>query len=241
VRPVGDPYINQELWAHADEQAVALDRKAVLEENGFRVCQVGGLAPAGLQMLLTSEKSCINPRCLYARAGNPVSVALGPTRTSFQFRVPDGPPELLRREQAECLLEIVPRLTSDGRTRLHITPQIRHGSTDTSFVAAKDGSGWLMQTEKPTESFSSLSWDVTLAPNEYLVVGAREDRPDSLGCQCFIRRDETVPVQRLLVIRTCHVSGTRPDSLLDPFEETISHPLPLALQAARTTVRGTRE
>src|SRR5262249_31000495 len=63
-RPVGDPYLNHELWAGADEQAIPLERKVVLEDNGLRVGQIGGIAPAKLLALLTSEKSCINPRCL---------------------------------------------------------------------------------------------------------------------------------------------------------------------------------
>src|SRR5262249_26814687 len=45
-RPVDDPFVNEELWRSADEQAVPLERKAVLDDNGFRVGQIGGLTPA---------------------------------------------------------------------------------------------------------------------------------------------------------------------------------------------------
>src|SRR5437870_10332225 len=58
-RPVGDSYLDHELWQTADEQVVPLERKAVLEENGFRVGQIGGQTPVGLQALLTSERSCV--------------------------------------------------------------------------------------------------------------------------------------------------------------------------------------
>src|SRR5205809_767388 len=34
MRPVGDHYINRELWTHTDEMVVELDRRAPLEENG---------------------------------------------------------------------------------------------------------------------------------------------------------------------------------------------------------------
>src|SRR3954463_6935522 len=44
-RPVGDPAINQEVWASADEQVVALERKGQLEENGFRVGHIIGMTP----------------------------------------------------------------------------------------------------------------------------------------------------------------------------------------------------
>src|SRR5881409_3401857 len=76
-RPVGDRYLNQDLWALADEQVVGIERRAVLEENGFRVAQVGGIIPAGLLGLLSSERSCVNPRCVRLHAGHPTTVPLG--------------------------------------------------------------------------------------------------------------------------------------------------------------------
>src|SRR5437867_3809962 len=42
-RPVGDRYLNHDLWTLADEHAVSVERRAVLEENGFRIAQVGGI------------------------------------------------------------------------------------------------------------------------------------------------------------------------------------------------------
>jgi hypothetical protein len=86
-----------------------------------------------------------------------------------------------------------------------------------------------------------LGWDVTVAPNEYVVLGARSDRPATLGHASFVRGGEAVPVQRLLVIRT-----TRPDKGLEP-TATAEAPAelslrskapPLALQASWTVARG---
>src|SRR5262249_12699700 len=52
-RPLGDVFLNRELWSEADEQTVradgeqsiSLERKTALENNGFRVGQVGGALP----------------------------------------------------------------------------------------------------------------------------------------------------------------------------------------------------
>src|SRR5262249_47908590 len=68
-RPPGDPFLNHELWTLADEQIVPLERKALLEENGFRVGQLGGNTPARLLTLLTSEQSNVNPRRLLLHSG----------------------------------------------------------------------------------------------------------------------------------------------------------------------------
>jgi hypothetical protein len=70
------------------------------------------------------------------------------------------------------------------------------------YRPADDHSGWLMDNQRPAEDYTALSWEASLAPSEYLVIGGRYDRPDTLGHQCFVRPDETVPVQRLLVIRS---------------------------------------
>src|SRR6266852_143518 len=50
--PVADPILNQELWRLADEQGIAPEAQTVLDENGFRVGQIGGIAPKELQSLL---------------------------------------------------------------------------------------------------------------------------------------------------------------------------------------------
>src|SRR6267378_3848393 len=64
-RPLHDRFLNNELWLIADEQIIPLERKACLEEAGFRIGQVNGLNPSGLQSLLTSERSCVSARHQY--------------------------------------------------------------------------------------------------------------------------------------------------------------------------------
>jgi hypothetical protein len=167
-RPVGDLYINQGLWAFADEQVVALESKAVLEDNGFRIGQIGGITPAELQTLLTSERSCA----------------------------------------------LLPRPTPDF-------------------------SGWMFQQERPVERYPTLGWEVNLSPNEYIVVGARLERPHTLGHRFFVHPDEPNPVQRLLVIRTGRTTAEDP-SLPATAEETNGYwTPPLASQAAWSSARGT--
>jgi hypothetical protein len=241
-RPPDDPFINKELWGLADEQIVPLERKAVLEENGFRVGQVGGNTPAGLLSLLTSARSNVNPRCLYVHSGHPLPVALGPIALACTFRLQqDGELAKVTVEKAQCALNLVPSLTSDGRTRLQFTPQIHYGEKALVPRAAEDGSGFILQEEWPTKSYGCLAWEVTLAANQYVVVGARCDDPESLGYQCFLRRSESIPVQRLLVIRASRLNASSPSEILaesSDDEPSPSRTLPLALQAAWTKARG---
>jgi hypothetical protein len=239
-RPLGDPFLNKEVWILADEQAIPLERKVTVEENGFRVGQIGGTTPAGLQAMLTSERSCVNPRRLYVHADRPTILSLGPGAPSCRFRIDkEGQTLPVCLEQAECTLSVVASMAGDTATRLHFTPQVRHGETRLAPCAAADRSGWVLQEQRPTESYSALDWEVTLAPNQYLVVGARTDLPDSLGYQCFLRRDQSL--QRLLVIRASRASpGPAPEADSQDEDPPRKRALPLALQAAWTTARGSQ-
>src|SRR5262245_60956339 len=74
---IGDRYLDEELWSDVDGQAVALDHKAMLEDNGFRVGTLGGITPVRFQELITSERSCVNPHEKKMHAGAAKVVHLG--------------------------------------------------------------------------------------------------------------------------------------------------------------------
>jgi hypothetical protein len=237
----GDAYLNQELWSLTDDQVLRLEQKALLEDNGFRFGQIGGFTPNGLQSLLTSEKSCANPRRIQTHAESPTRLSLGPILAHCQFDILQEEHKVtLQLDHAECGLVVVPSLTSDGRIHLKFTPEVRH-SKQPVMPQPIEQTTWVFQKQQAIESFSQLSWDVTLAANESVVLGGRFDRPDTLGHQCFVRLNETNPKQRLLVIRTAlPPTGGAPDaSPADADEETAAHLAPpLALQAAWTRIRG---
>lgn len=239
--PLSDVYVSEGLWEVADEQVVPMESKAMLEDNGFRVGQIGGLPPVGLQERLTSERSCVNPRRLQLRSGKATTLALGPTAGRLQFQLrQDGEETPMALEQAQSSLAVVPSLTREGRVRLQFTPQVKHGETSLNFKPASDRSGWTLQEQRPEETFAALRWEVTLSPNEYIVVGAA-DHPTSLGHQSFIRPNERVPVQRLLVIRAGRLSAATASTLAAEADDD-ALPIPstsLACQAAATTARGT--
>lgn len=213
-RAISDPYLAHEMWTSADEQVVSLERKAILEEYGFRVGQVGGLIPAGLQTLLTSERSCIKPNRWYLHAGRSTTLPVGPTMSACRFIIDqDGEEVPISFDQAECGFKVVPYIEKDGRIRLHFLPQIRHGETVMTPRAAEDGSGYGLFAEKPLKAFHNLAFDVTLDLNQLLIVGAHAARHDTLGHAWFVRPDEEQPVQRLLVIRACRASLAPQESI----------------------------
>ncbi len=237
---LGDTYIDQDLWKLADDQVISLEHKAVLEHNGFRVGQVGGVAPAGLQTLIASKKSCPDPRRIRQHCGKSTRISLGPVSPQSQFQLHSAErAEASELENAEFSLLVVPSPSSDGRTRLRFTPEVVHGKSAMLPTPSGDRSSWMFQKQQPGQEYASLSWDVTLAMNEHAIVGGRFERLDTLGRACFIRPDEKPPRQRLLIIR-----ASRPTTAIaqDTFHLTNASTEklspPLALQAAWTTIRG---
>jgi hypothetical protein len=201
-RPVNDAYLNDGLWKLADEQNVVLERKAVLQDNGFQVGQISGLLPPPLLALLRSERSCANPRLVIFHAGDPKTLVLGPTLASCSFQLAlNGQSEEFHLDQALCTLVVSAALVDNTRIRLSFVPRVKHGQSMVVYRSTPNGQDFMMQEERPTETFSDLAWEITTTPNEYVVIGGRMDKPESLGHQCFIRQGESRGVQRLLAIR----------------------------------------
>jgi hypothetical protein len=238
-RRAGDAYLNEGLWTLADEGGVPLESRATLEENGLRIGQIGGLPPPELLALLTSERSCANPRQIRLHAGDAKDLLLGPVLPACRFQLrPDGESDPVALEQAQFMLTVVPTLTRDGRVCLHFTPQVEHGEAQLVAGPAADHSGMVLQRQRAVNRYNALSWDVTLAPNEYVVVGARAQRRESLGYQAFVRPQESPPVQRLLVIRTSRTAPGAPDDTPGDDAESMQRCPPVAFQASSSPAAG---
>ncbi len=241
-RHVNDDYLTAGLWTRANEQDVGLEQKVLLEQNGLQVGQLS-VAPPELLALLTAERSCINPRRVLLHSGGSYSIVLGPPLPSCEFTLhqEDDGGEVEKFDQAICTLQVTPTLTNDGRTVLRFTPQINHGQANLVFKPSENGVDWALNEQRPTATYPWLSWEITVSPNEYVLVGGRVNYPGTLGHQCFVRPDEPGKVQRLLAVRTSRalpgVSLANHNDLGDP-EEARQHAPPLAWQATMTPVRA---
>jgi hypothetical protein len=234
--PLGDSYINTEVWKYTDEQVVDLDSKAILDDNGFRVGRIVGSVPAGLHALLTSDRSCINPHCLIRAEGREMPIQLSPVLDSCRFCAQtDRKTNTIDLASAQCSFSVVANFTDDGRTRLQFTPRIDFGEDTSTFHAAEDLSGWVHEFKKPSRTFPELRWQVTVAPNEFLLIGCQLTQQESLGYQSLVDRSSRAPVQHLLVLRTGRTGAAGIDAEIPQGPTNPDSPqqaLPLALQAA---------
>lgn len=234
-RPRGDTFLAHELWDLGNEQGVDLESKPMLQENGLRVGQIAGLLPARLQALLTSPRSCPDPRRLRADPDHPTPVQIGSAQPQLAFQVRQrGVPRAVELSDAQCYLEVVPTIESDRRLRLRFTPRIRHGKAQMQPRVERDSDGalsWAVKASEPVEEFIALSWELTVGHGEYVLIGSRDVSGDTLG-EAYFASDKA-NVQKLLVLRASLLAEQAVD-------EHISRSPPLALQAT-WTARGTQQ
>lgn len=247
-RTFGDPFLTRQLWSEADEEvirvegdpAASLEQKTVLENNGFRVGQIGGMMPTKLQDALDSRRGC-EKRQIQMHAGRETLLACGSPWPHCCCRLAHG--EHLSStdfDKAQCQLAIVPTLEDEGRIRLRFTPHLSHGEVRAAFVPVTDADGqlrWDRQEQAAEEEYPWLSWTLTVAPEEYVVLGALLDSGATLGEHFFLTCEEDRPiVQRLLVLRAIHVPTPA-----NPLEGELGRCPPLALRAGMITARGKGE
>lgn len=236
-QPPDDAYIDRELWTFLDEQAVGLEHKMALDDNGLRAGVVGGLPPGKLQAMLITERSCPNPHRVTTRSGTGKQLNVGPQHPETQFeQKTKNEVSSFKLASGQFGFLVTPHRIGDGRVRLTFLPQVQHGGR-TLRIQPIDGDGWSLAGAKTLEKFSTLSFEVTLSPQDYLVIGTRYDRANTIGHAMFVGPAGDRIVQRLLVIRA------RPQGE-DPLPEWnfVGTPRtqPLAVQAVKST-RGSRD
>ncbi|MCI0638872.1 MAG: hypothetical protein L0Y72_11115 [Gemmataceae bacterium] len=238
-RSIGDPYLNTELWQHTDEMIVDLGRKAALEDNGLRVGQIVGMTPDKLEKLLQSKRACFDKKNRVVTAGQVVTQPLGVVEPAASYTLTRGKEKTpVTLKQARFCMDVMPTLTADGKTRLVFTPKVEHSEARLPFLPDPANSTWTLRTERPSNTYPELSFEVTLAPNEFLVLGGVLDKADSLGRRAFVSEQAEAPLQRVLVLSTDRSGGNNEPT---PQDLAYTHPSPsLAAQATFSIVRADR-
>lgn len=206
--PVGDTYVNQEMWTGTDEQFLPPELRTLQEENGLRVALIHGRPPDRLQNMLESERFNRNPRQRRLRAGDTTMIDVGSKREKCNFELKaDGTTKTFQLEQALCQFQVVPTLAPDGKIHFQFVPQVQH--YDKQRMPALSATSILpLQNHRVTDAHPALKFEVSLSPNEYVVLGTRFDKPKSLGFQFFVQPEGDRPVQRVLAIRSVRADGS---------------------------------
>jgi hypothetical protein len=202
-RPAGDPYLSRGLWASGGKP-LPHEQSALLARNGLRVGVLTGMVPGEFDHLITSEHTAVNPMHRTMQPNKPKVVPVnGPLDRCAYRAVHDLAADPVRVELggAECGLSVTTTPGEGDRVTLICEPQVQHGDKQAWLKPSADGTEFTRRDAKPLESFPTLSFEVTLGPQDYLLIGPTEDPVDTLGQTFFYTATEDRARQRVLVIR----------------------------------------
>lgn len=215
-RPPGDNLLERELWS-TDRAVVPPETAALLTENGLRVAVLRGALPPAFQKLLDSEPDTVNPHGLtFAGRKDAVLPTAGPIDSCDYAVLADlaGKRTPVSLRQAHAGILVRPEVLPDGRVRVRCEPQVQHGDRREWLRPTADRTQFVMQGEVPTTRYPGLGFDVTLGPNEYLLVGGPAASANTLGSVLFsATADDGRPRQRVLVVRAGRLGDPVPTDL----------------------------
>lgn len=219
-----NPYLDHELWSAASvTNPVSPEQTALLELNGLRVRVISGVAPPRFLEMVTSEHTVLNPMLRSAPPDTPKVIPVNGPLAQARCRVrPDlkSDDTELSLTDVECGIRITARPTENGKITLLCEPQMQHGDSQAWIRPRADGTGFTRQEQKAQSDYTTLSWEITAGPHDYLIVGPCEDPAGTLGEVFFHSRTGEQVRQRVLVVR----AGKR--------AEAASPPVPVRTNAA---------
>jgi hypothetical protein len=203
-RPAGDPFLSRGLWASAGKP-LPHEQSALLARNGLRVGVLTGMVPGEFEALVTSEHAAASPhmhRTMQPDRPKVVPVH-GPLDRCSYRAFPDLAADAVPVEltAAECGLSVIARPAGGDRVTLVCEPQVQHGDKQAWLKPSADGTEFTRRDAKPLEAYPMLAFEVTLGPQDYLLIGPADEPADTLGQAFFYTATEDRARQRVLVIR----------------------------------------
>ncbi|MFM7245576.1 MAG: hypothetical protein ACKO40_15575 [Planctomycetaceae bacterium] len=185
-----DPALREEIWRHVDEQVLDDPRRRALNANGLRAGVVTGHLPAELAARLAAsaaepvDVAGVDPararrllNLLPGRGGELVTAHRLPSLVLFEQRDGEVRGETFEDATPQFALDASP--AADGRIRLELVPEVRHGPVEKSW-AGEDGV-FRLETGQRRHRMEHLGIDVTVPAGGLLLVGCAGEAATTVG------------------------------------------------------------
>ena len=210
-----DPTFPDELWKLSDEQVLDAPLRRRLAANGLRVGVVTGPLPTEISARLQdaksgepddglpdapSERPALVRRALRLLPGRPSELVACSAVSELVLLEHDGDQVhggTYRDASTHFSLRSVP--AADGRTRVELTPVVRHGPTERSWVGEEGV--FRMETGQREHPLDRLRFSVMIPTGGLLLVGPDGDEASTAGDAFFRERDLGRSTSRCLAIR----------------------------------------
>jgi hypothetical protein len=209
-----DPALRDELWNLADEQVFDEPLRRRLQANGLRAGVVTAHLPPHLADRFLPPSVASGETLPAALPDNPALVRhvlrLLPGRSS-DVMAATGLDELVLLEQdgdsvrgktyrdASTLFALRAWPAADGRVRLNLSPTIKHGPVERSWVG-EEGM-FRLEAGQRRNALAGLSFEATVPAGSMIIVGCVGEPASTAGDAFFRDRAGARSGQRLLAIR----------------------------------------
>ena len=208
-----DAACREELWNEVDEQAFDDGLRRRLAANGLRVGIVTGDLPPHLAERILPDRAAPSAASDAVAAEPPLThrlLRLLPGRRSeviaatgledlVLLETGDGQVRGGTYRDATGLFELKVRPAADGRVRIELLPEIKHGPLERSWVG-EDGM-FRMEAGQRRHRRDDLALSVELREGALLVVGCADEQGSTLGDALLRDHGGNRSTMRLLAIR----------------------------------------
>lgn len=237
-RDANDPLVNEQIWAAADEQAVPLDLKNTLANNGLRVGKLGSRLPPELSGLIKEQKGKEAARRHRAASGLLAKVQTTEVVPELNlFTLVNGQSRGEQIKDAQGYLYVTPVLADKQNISLKIVPQVEYGKAQDRRVPSPDLTGWQIRTEREARPFPDLLVNLPMISGEYALIGCHGNASASLGHRFFCKEVGGVPKKTVLLIRIVQPSRDELYTAGFDFDDFFLQPLENRPLAGRSTAR----
>lgn len=182
--------LREAIWRHVDEQVIDDARRRALNANGLRAGVVTGHLPTEFAALLAAsaaepaDVAGVDPArarrllsLLPGRGGELVTAHRLPSLVLFEQR--EGEVRGATFHDATPQFTLDARPAADGRIRLELVPEVRHGPVEKSW-AGEDGM-FRLETGQRRHRMDHLGIDVTVPAGGLLLVGCAGEAAATVG------------------------------------------------------------
>jgi hypothetical protein len=205
----------QAVWPRINEQAIPIELRTRLDQNGIRAAIVDTVIPLPLQSMIDSVEKRLqddpleqagigadvrsHSRLLQCRNGQRKEIAVRPARTGTMVLLhnEDGAAKGRTYEDAQLLFDLRAIPKGDGSATLLITPEIQHGPLKQKIV----GQEFALRREmkRDTVTWPDLAIEKTMIPGQILLVTASTPAR-GLGEHYFYTQTASGDVEQLLFL-----------------------------------------
>lgn len=226
--PSQNQSVSDDFWASVQENRLDPDLRRRLARNGLRAGVLTGALPDSVHRLLNPsggdaddvtetntvlQQSGVWRRMRQLRPGDEIELQACEPKPSAPLLIAKG--EDLVGEtftNAQAFYRLRASIELDGRSRLRLTPEVRHGVAKPRWTPDETGTIAMATPRRDAQVFDELAMEVPLAPGEALLVTSLPDSGSRLGGY-FHSSDDSTDGSKAILIRVVQAPSTDDFSL----------------------------